>query len=160
MATTPWAWIDMNIFESMVFQQRAGGMTYLTSDFPSAQHAGILIRVPHLEMRLKLTTLFTDREDLMRIFWFIPVVLFVGCGPQYTIPNFDSGEIEKVISSGHSPQSCIEHLKEDADQLKVTVRLTDVHHEAASGPIAWLYTYAYVCTGKVIKSNSENRKAL
>jgi len=40
------------------------------------------------------------------------------------------------------------------------VRLTDMHHEAPSGPIAWLYTYDYVCTGKVIKSNSEERKAL
>jgi hypothetical protein len=90
----------------------------------------------------------------------IPIVLLAGCGPRYTIPNFESDEIEKVISSGSSPQSCIEHLKEDANQLKVKVRLTDMHHEAVSGPIAWLYTYDYICTGKVIKSSSEERKAL
>jgi hypothetical protein len=96
----------------------------------------------------------------MRSFWLIPIVLLAACGPHYTIPNFESDEIEKVISSGHSPQSCIENLKEDANQLKVKVRLTDVHHEAASGPIAWIYTYGYVCTGKVIKSGSEQRKAL
>ena len=91
----------------------------------------------------------------MRNVWVIPViplVLMVGCGPHYTIPNFESNEIEKVISSGSSPQNCIEHLKEDAEQLKVKVRLTDMHHEASSGPISWIYTYDYVCTGKVVKS--------
>jgi hypothetical protein len=87
----------------------------------------------------------------MRSFWLIPIVLLAGCGPHYTIPNFESDEIEKVVSSGHSPQSCIENLKEDANQLKVKVRLTDMHHEAVSGPIAWIYTYSYICTGRVIK---------
>lgn len=96
----------------------------------------------------------------MRSLWMIPIVLLAGCGPHYTIPNFESDEIEKVISSGKSPQSCIEHLNEDANQLKVKVRLTDMHHEAASGPIAWLYTYDYICTGKVIESRSEERKPL
>lgn len=99
----------------------------------------------------------------MRNVWVIPVVpliLLVGCGPQYTIPNFESDEIEKVISSGRSPQNCIENLKEDAKQLKLNVRLTDMHHEASSGPISWIYTYGYVCTGKVVKSKAEERKAL
>ena len=89
----------------------------------------------------------------MRSFWLIPIVLLAGCGPHYTIPNYESGEIEKVISSGHSPQRCIENLNEDANQLKVKVRLTDMHHQEASGPVAWLYTYGYVCTGRVIKSS-------
>jgi hypothetical protein len=35
-----------------------------------------------------------------------------------------------------------------------------MHHEASSGPIAWLYTYDYICTGKVVKSRSEEHKAL
>ena len=96
----------------------------------------------------------------MRNLWLIPMVLLAGCGPHYTIPNFESDEIEKVISSGSSPQHCIENLKKDAADLKVKVRLTDMHHEASSGPIAWLYSYEYICTGKVIKSNSEERKAL
>ena len=96
----------------------------------------------------------------MRIFWIIPVVLLAGCGPHYTIPNFETDEIEKVVSSGSSPQSCLENLKADANQLKVNVRLTDMHHEASSGPIAWIYSYEYICTGKVVKSSSEERKAL
>ena len=74
----------------------------------------------------------------MRNLWLIPMVLLAGCGPHYTIPNFESDEIEKVISSGSSPQHCIENLKKDAADLKVKVRLTDMHHEASSGPIAWL----------------------
>jgi hypothetical protein len=90
----------------------------------------------------------------MKRFWLVPVFLLAGCGPHYTIPNFESGEIEKVVSSGHSPQSCIENLKEDANQLKVKVRLTDMQHQAASGPIEWLYTYGYTCTGRVLKSSS------
>lgn len=89
----------------------------------------------------------------MKSLWMIPLLLLAGCGPHYTIPNFETDEIEKVISSGGSPQSCIDNLKEDAHRLKVKVRLTDMHHEAASGPIAWIYTYDYVCTGKVIKSS-------
>ena len=82
------------------------------------------------------------------------IVLFTGCGPQYTIPNYDTGEVEKVISSGRSPQTCIENLKEDAQKLNVKVRLTDVHHEATSGPIAWLYANSYICTGKVVATKS------
>ena len=96
----------------------------------------------------------------MRSLWMITIVLLAGCGPHYTIPNFESDEIEKVISSGGSPKGCIENLKEDAKKLNVKVRLTDMHHEAASGPIAWLYTYDYTCTGKVVKSSSEERKPL
>ena len=96
----------------------------------------------------------------MKILWVIPVVLLAGCGPQYTIPNFESDEIEKVVSSGRSPQTCIENLREDAHKLNVKVRLTDMQHESTSGPVAWLYSYSYVCTGKVVKSKSEERKAL
>ena len=43
----------------------------------------------------------------MKILWVIPIVLLAGCGPQYTIPNFETDEVEKVISSGRSPQSCM-----------------------------------------------------
>jgi hypothetical protein len=96
----------------------------------------------------------------MKFLWVIPVVLLAGCGPHYTIPNFESDEVEKVVSSGRSPQTCIENLKEDANKLNVKVRLTDMQHEATSGPIAWMYSYSYVCTGKVVKSRSEERKAL
>jgi len=96
----------------------------------------------------------------MRNLWLIPIVLLGGCGPHYTIPNFESDEIEKVVSSGRSPQGCIENLKEDANKLKVKVRLTDMHHEATSGPFSWVYTNDYVCTGKVVKSAQEERKAL
>jgi hypothetical protein len=85
--------------------------------------------------------------------WALGIVFLVaGCGPHYTIPNYETDEIEKVISSGRSPQSCIENLKEDAKALNVKVRLTDVHHEASSGPIAWIYANSYVCTGKVVKA--------
>ena len=88
------------------------------------------------------------------------LMLLGGCGPHYTIPNFETDEVEKVISSGRSPESCIENLKEDAQKLNLKVRLTDVHHEATSGPIAWIYTNAYTCTGKVVKSSAEAQKAL
>ena len=44
--------------------------------------------------------------------------LLGGCGPHYTMPNFETGNVEKVISSGRSPQGCIDNLKEDADKLK------------------------------------------
>jgi len=91
----------------------------------------------------------------MKSLWAVGmIVLFTGCGPQYTIPNYDTGEVEKVISSGRSPQTCIENLKEDAQKLNVKVRLTDVHHEATSGPIAWLYANSYICTGKVVATKS------
>jgi hypothetical protein len=96
----------------------------------------------------------------MKILWVIPVVLLAACGPQYTIPNFETDEVEKVVSSGRSPQSCIEHLKEDANRLNIKVRLIDMHHEQTSGPVAWMYAYSYVCTGKVVKSRSEEHKAL
>ena len=96
----------------------------------------------------------------MKIFWIIPIVLLAGCGVHYTVPNFESDEIEKVVSSGRSPQSCIENLKEDANQLKIKVRLIDMHHESTSGPLDWLYTNSFICTGKVIKSGQEERKAL
>ncbi|SLM46840.1 protein of unknown function [Nitrospira japonica] len=105
-----------------------------------------------------------DGEDIMKRLWIsVAVVLLGGCGPHYTIPNFESDEIEKVVSSGRSPQACIENLKEDATNLNVKVRLTDMHHEPASGPVAWIYSNAYVCTGKVVKataSSSEEKKAL
>jgi hypothetical protein len=91
----------------------------------------------------------------MKSLWAVAMIaLFTGCGPQYTIPNYDTGEVEKVISSGRSPQACIDNLKEDAQKLNVKVRLTDVHHEATSGPIAWLYANSYICTGKVIATKS------
>ena len=77
-----------------------------------------------------------------------------GCGPQYTIPNYETGEIEKVVSNGRSPQSCIEQLKADAQELNVNVRLVDMKHETTSGPIAWIYTNTYVCTGKVYEKKS------
>lgn len=80
----------------------------------------------------------------------IVVLLAAGCGPHYTIPNYDTNEIEKVISSGRSPQGCIENLKEDAKNLNVEVRLTDVQQQPSSGPIAWIYTNSYMCTGKVV----------
>jgi hypothetical protein len=88
------------------------------------------------------------------------LVLLGGCGPHYTIPNFDTDEVEKVVSSGRSPESCIENLKEDAQKLNLKVRLTDVHHEATSGPIAWIYTNSYTCTGKVVKTSKDAQKAL
>ena len=59
------------------------------------------------------------------------VVLVAGCGPHYTIPNLRINEIEKVISSGRSPEGCIENLKEDAQKLNVKVRLTDVQNQAS-----------------------------
>lgn len=97
----------------------------------------------------------------MKILWFIPVVLLAGCGGvHYTIPNFETDEVEKVVSSGRSPEKCMENLKEDANKLNVKVRLTDVQHESTSGPIAWLYASSFTCTGKVIKSGQQDRKAL
>lgn len=87
---------------------------------------------------------------LTTLFGIAIVVLVAGCGPHYTIPDADSDEIGKVISSGRSPQSCIENLKEDAQELGVNVKLTDVNHEPASGPIAWIYANTYTCTGKVV----------
>lgn len=96
----------------------------------------------------------------MRPAWILCIALLAGCGPHYTIPNFETDEVEKVISSGRSPEGCIENLKADADQLKLKVRLTDMHRESTSGPIAWIYTNTYICTGKVVKSASEERKAL
>jgi hypothetical protein len=97
----------------------------------------------------------------MKSSWLIAtLVLLGGCGPHYTIPNFETDEVEKVVSSGRSAEGCIANLKEDAEKLNTKVRLTDVHHEATSGPIAWIYTNTYICTGKVVKSSAEQRKAL
>lgn len=91
----------------------------------------------------------------MKSLWaFGAILLIAGCGPHYTIPNFESNEIEKVISSGRSPQGCIENLKEDAKNLNVNVRLTDMQQQPSSGPIAWIYTNTYMCTGKVVSSKS------
>ena len=78
-----------------------------------------------------------------------------GCGPHYTIPNFDTDEVEKVISSGRSPQACIENLKDDAKELNVKVRLVDMHHQETSGPIAWIYSNTYICTGKVVQARAQ-----
>ncbi len=78
------------------------------------------------------------------------LALLAGCGPHYTIPNYESNEIEKVISSGRSPEGCIENLKEDAQKLNVKVRLTDVQQQPSSGPISWIYTNSYICTGRVV----------
>jgi hypothetical protein len=103
---------------------------------------------------------FLEEDSMKKILSFAAISLLAACGPHYTIPNFDTGDVEKVVSSGRSPQACIENLKEDAQNLNVKVRLTDVHHEAASGPIAWIYTNTYTCTGKVVKSAGEERKAL
>ena len=82
-----------------------------------------------------------------------------GCGPHYTIPEADSDDIGKVISSGRSPKACIESLQEDAKELNVKVRLTDVQHQAASGPIAWIYSNSYTCTGKVISRRASSRES-
>ena len=96
----------------------------------------------------------------MKTFWLIPLVLLAGCGVHYSIPNYETDEIEKIVSSGRSPQKCIENLKEDANELKVKVRLIDMQHEATSGPVAWLYANSFICTGKVIKSGQQEHKAL
>jgi hypothetical protein len=96
----------------------------------------------------------------MKRSWVIAtLVLLGGCGPHYTIPNFDTDEVEKVVSSGRSPQGCIQNLKEDAEKLNVKVRLTDMQHESP-GPVSWIYTNSYVCTGKVVKTTAEKQKAL
>ncbi|MDN5942924.1 MAG: hypothetical protein L0H94_13660 [Nitrospira sp.] len=94
----------------------------------------------------------------MKILWLVPAVLLAGCGVHYTIPNFETGEIEKVVSSGRSPESCMENLKEDANKLNVKVRLTDVQHEP-SGAIVSLYKAGFTCTGKVLMSGHQERKA-
>jgi hypothetical protein len=91
----------------------------------------------------------------MKSLWALGILLlWTGCGPHYTIPNYESNEIEKVISSGRSPEGCIENLKEDAQKLNVNVRLTDVQNQPSSGPISWIYTNTYVCTGKVVMKKS------
>ena len=91
----------------------------------------------------------------MKSLWaFGMVVLLAGCGPHYTIPNYDTNEIEKVISSGRSPEGCIENLQEDTKRLNVKARLTDVQHQPSSGPISWIYSNTYVCTGKVVMTKS------
>ncbi|HJR77655.1 MAG TPA: hypothetical protein VJ805_11795 [Nitrospiraceae bacterium] len=96
----------------------------------------------------------------MKPSWVIAtLILLGGCGPHYTIPNYETDQIEKVISSGRSPEGCVENLKEDAQKLNVKVRLTDMHHQFP-GPVAWIYTYSYTCTGKVLKSAEEQHKAL
>lgn len=91
----------------------------------------------------------------MKSLWAVGIVLLLaGCGPHYTIPNYESNEIEKVISSGRSPEGCIENLREDAQRLNVKVRLTDVQQQPSSGPISWIYTNSYICTGRVVISKS------
>ncbi len=91
----------------------------------------------------------------MKSLWALGILLlFASCGPHYTIPNYESNEIEKVISSGRSPEGCIENLKEDAQRLNVKVRLTDVQNQPSSGPISWIYSNSYICTGKVVMTKS------
>jgi hypothetical protein len=72
-----------------------------------------------------------------------------GCSVNYTIPDADSDEIGKVVSSGYTPKGCLENLKEEGQQLGVKVKLTDMNHENA-GPVSWLWTHSYTCTGKVV----------
>ena len=91
----------------------------------------------------------------MKKWWGVATLLLVGgCGPHYTMPNFETNEIEKVISSGRSAQGCIENLKEDAKDLRLDVRLTEVQHQPSSGPISWIYANTYICTGKVVATRS------
>ncbi len=61
--------------------------------------------------------------------------LLGACGPHYTLPNFETNEI-------------------DAKDLRVDVRLTDVQHQPSSGPISWIYANTYICTGKVVTARS------
>ena len=77
------------------------------------------------------------------------MLMLSGCGAHYTIPN-ENEEIDKVVSSGVTPNGCIENLKEDAQKLNVKVRLTDVNHEP-SPPFGFLFSPSWVCTGKVVK---------
>jgi hypothetical protein len=74
-----------------------------------------------------------------------------GCGPHYSIPDAESDNVGTVVSSGRSPQGCIENLHQDAKDLGVKVRLVDVKHEPSSGPISWIYSNSYTCSGKVVK---------
>jgi hypothetical protein len=76
-------------------------------------------------------------------------LMLTGCGAHYTIPN-ENDEIDKVVSSGVTPQGCIDNLKDDAQKLNVKVRLTDVSHEPGP-PFGFLFSPTYVCTGKVVK---------
>lgn len=93
----------------------------------------------------------------MKKWWALAVIALIGgCGPHYTIPNFESNEVEKVISSGRSPQACIENLKEDAKDLRLDVRLTDVQHQPSSGPISWIYANTYTCTGRVVGTKAHS----
>jgi hypothetical protein len=81
-------------------------------------------------------------------------LMVTGCGgAQYTIPNFETDEVEQVVSSGMTPQGCIENLKEDAQHLNLKVRLTDVNHEP-TGPLGMLWQKSYTCKGKVVKARS------
>jgi hypothetical protein len=81
------------------------------------------------------------------------LLMISGCGPHYTIPNFETDEIERVVSSGRTPEACFENLKEDAQRLNVKVRVTDVSHESP-GPVSWIWMPSYTCTGRVVKSRS------
>ena len=70
------------------------------------------------------------------------------CGPHYTIPEAETDEIGKVVSSGRSPEGCIENLKEDAEKLRLKVKVVDIHYQSP-GWLAWLWTNSYTCTGAV-----------
>jgi hypothetical protein len=76
-------------------------------------------------------------------------LLLGGCGPHYTIPAEDSDDIGKVISSGRTPQSCSDNLKEEAQEMGLRVKLTDIQHHNP-GPVSWVWTNSYTCTGKVV----------
>jgi hypothetical protein len=80
-------------------------------------------------------------------------LMMTGCGgSHYTIPG-ETDEVEQVVSSGMTPQGCIENLKEEAQQLNLKVRLTDVNHEP-TGPLGMLWQKSYTCKGKVVKARS------
>jgi len=76
------------------------------------------------------------------------VLMVAGCGPHYTIPDLETGQIDRVVSSGRTPEECLENLKKDASEHRVKVRLMDVRHESP-GPVAWLWMPAYTCIGEV-----------
>ncbi|MGQ0809883.1 MAG: hypothetical protein ACT4OO_01480 [Nitrospiraceae bacterium] len=90
----------------------------------------------------------------MRKFLALSILLFLGgcVNDHYTIPDETGNNVGKVVSSGRSPQDCMENLQDDAKKLGLKVRLTDVNHEGVSGPIAWLYASQYHCTGVVMAS--------
>lgn len=81
----------------------------------------------------------------------ICLVLVVGCGKRYVIPDATGSGPSKIVVSAYTNDGCREELQNEASRLGVQIRLTDVSSDLGWGILLWPFYKSYTCTGEVIK---------